>query len=144
MTVRAVRQAASPRGRATAFGDTPSVERMGCSRSRVRAVPWRIAFPLVDTLPLGSDPDSQPVSDPTPHDARCRCGESLPADEPSRQCVESAAALEHTDRVAFRAGLLMSRLLAVRTLGTLTGDLRPLTSFAGHAESHEAPPPRHT
>jgi len=41
--------------------------------------------------------------------------------------------VDHTRRVSVRAELLIARMEAVRTLGTLTSDLRPLAAFADRA-----------
>lgn len=78
-----------------------------------------LALPTVD-LPTATD-----LEPPT---AWCRCGATLPAGAPPHVCA-GAEALDHTRRVSARAQLLIARVEAVRALGTLTGDLRPLSAF---------------
>lgn len=71
--------------------------------------------------------DVPPLSDPQLRAARCRCGASHPAGAAHR-CVGDES-FDHTRRVSARAEQLMARLQAVRALGTLAGELRPLASF---------------
>ena len=49
---------------------------------------------------------------------------------PPHRCVADEA-VDHTRRVAAQAELLVARLEAVRALGTLTGEPRPLSAFVG-------------
>jgi hypothetical protein len=49
--------------------------------------------------------------------------------EPPHRCVGEEA-FGHTRRVSARAELLIARMEAVRVLGMLTSELRPLASFA--------------
>jgi hypothetical protein len=42
-------------------------------------------------------------------------------------------AVDHSRRVSVRAELLIARMEAVRALGTLTSELRPLAAFADRA-----------
>lgn len=79
-----------------------------------------LALPLVDLAPN---------ADPQPRPAWCRCSPLHPAGAAPHRCVGDEA-FDHSRRVAARAELLMARLEAVRAMGTLDGELRPLAAFA--------------
>jgi len=89
----------------------------GASRAEGHAV---LALPLVDV---------PPAFDSEPRTAWCRCSSTHPAGAASHRCVGDEA-VDHTRRVSVRAELLIARMEAVRALGTLTSELRPLTAFA--------------
>jgi len=76
--------------------------------------------------------DVPKVSDSEPRAARCRCGSTRPAGVPAHRCVGDEA-VDHSRRVSVRAELLIARMEAVRALGTLTSELRPLAAFADRA-----------
>ena len=61
-----------------------------------------------------------------PYAAWCRCGTSL-SDGTHRMCT-GAAAVHHSARVEVRATLLLSRLRAIHLMGTLDGELQPLSA----------------
>ena len=58
--------------------------------------------------------------------ARCCCGTSLP-EGVHRACVGDAA-IHHSVRVEVRANLLLSRLRAIHLMGTIDGELQPLST----------------
>lgn len=93
--------------------------------ARVRGAGRRpaLALPPVD-VPQAFDPE--------PRAAWCRCGSTHPAGAPPHLCVGEEA-VDHTRRVSVRAELLIARMEAVRALGTLTSELRPLAAFADRA-----------
>lgn len=74
--------------------------------------------------------ENPPVaSDRTATDAyagRCHCGTAL-ADGEHRLCTGDAA-LHHSARVEVRADLLLSRMRAIHLMGTMNGELRPLSA----------------
>jgi hypothetical protein len=76
--------------------------------------------------------DVPQVSEPELRAASCRCGVPRPVDVPPNRCVGDEA-VDHTRRVCARAELLLARMEAVRALGTLTSELRPLAAFADPA-----------
>ena len=88
----------------------------------MRHCPERCAptFVFVKNSPVAAGQDT-----PDPYAAWCRCGTSL-ADGTHRRCVGDAA-LNHSGRVEVRANLLLSRLRAIQLMGTLDGELRPLS-----------------
>jgi hypothetical protein len=59
--------------------------------------------------------------------AWCRCGTPL-AEGEHRVCAGEAAH-HHSVRVEVRADLLLSRLRAIHLMGTMNGELRPLSSM---------------
>ena len=59
------------------------------------------------------------------HASRCHCGTTLP-EHTSRRCV-GPAAVQHSVRVEEQANQLLNRLRAVVLMGTLDGELKPLT-----------------
>lgn len=65
------------------------------------------------------------VTDRT-HVATCACGTSL-AQGSHRMCAGEAA-LHHSARVADHANQLLNRMHAIILMGTLDGELRPLSA----------------
>ncbi|WP_457253091.1 hypothetical protein [Pedococcus sp. P5_B7] len=57
--------------------------------------------------------------------ARCVCGTSL--DEGVHRTCTGDAAVQHSARVEDNANLLLNRLRAIVLMGTLDGELRPLS-----------------
>jgi hypothetical protein len=76
---------------------------------------------LVESLPVASDRRAL-----APYAAWCHCGASL-AEGVHRVCVGAAAVL-HSARVEVQSTLLLSRLRAIHLMGTLDGELRPLSA----------------
>jgi hypothetical protein len=76
--------------------------------------------------------DVPQVSRSAPRAAWCRCGSTHPAGAAPHRCLGDEA-VDHTRRVSARAELLIARMEAVRSLGTLTSELRPLAAFADRA-----------
>lgn len=103
--------------------------RAGRSSSAVRVVgsdgtgaPGRAALALPPV-------DQPPAANSQPRTAVCRCGATLAAGAAPHRCTGEAA-FDHTRRVGARASLLVARLEAVRALGTLSSEPRPLSAFA--------------
>ena len=71
------------------------------------------------------DVDTPLVSPDRTHLATCECGTSL-AEGVHRRCTGEAA-FQHSARVQDQADQLLSRLRAIVLLGTLDGELRPLS-----------------
>jgi hypothetical protein len=59
------------------------------------------------------------------HLATCECGTSLP--EGTDRLCSGDAAFHHSARVEHQASQLLNRLRAVIQMGTLDGELRPLS-----------------
>jgi hypothetical protein len=66
-----------------------------------------------------------PDRTPRAHLTLCECGTSLP--EGAHRLCTGDAAVHHSARVEERATELLSRLHAIVLLGTLDGELRPLS-----------------
>jgi hypothetical protein len=83
---------------------------------------WRlIACVLVKNPRVASDRTTTDA-----YAARCHCGTSL-AEGTHRVCVGDAAS-HHSARVEVRANLLLSRLRAIHLMGTINGELQPLST----------------
>jgi hypothetical protein len=75
----------------------------------------------VKNSPVASDRDTADA-----YAAWCHCGTPL-AEGVHRLC-SGEAAVHHSARVEVRADLLLSRLRAIHLLGTMNGELRPLSA----------------
>lgn len=77
----------------------------------------------MDTDSPSSTPCAGPHSGTPPW---CRCGGPLRPDESARHCVQPLSALDHTFQVSARADDLLSRMHAIRLMGTLFQEPQPL------------------